>query len=438
MRMPLFSRAKEVPKPAVGSPTPQPMAVPTVSRLTGAPGTDPNGLRGIDEHRDYLLSMIGEMRPFGIGLMEASGLTLCESLTSDLDLPIYTAATVDGWAVRAANLAGGSEMRPVILPIVGEVGAGDLRGAPLTPGTAVKVAVGAPVPEGADAVVPFGYGLVVGDEVEFRVEARFQQNLWLAGSRVADGDRLLGHGALLTPRALGLIAEVGHDKVLARPRPRVALVTASIGLVEPGLPLTRLAERYDSTTTLLAASLRDDGAQVFASGIIPPNPRLVANAVSEQLVRADLLVLVADFTPELLAGMAGLGSFDIADVDGFTHPMAFGLIGPDHIPLLVLPVSPVPAYLAYELFGCPLVERLGGQEISEPELVDGHISSPLEGHPVRTQLVLAHSTSTGVRPLPFIGDQGAAELSDANTVIFVPAGVGALPVGSGVVCWVLD
>lgn len=436
--MPLFSRAKDVPKSVAETVTPTSPIAPEISYLHGAPGTDENGLRGIDEHRDYLLSLIGEMRPFGIGLKEASGLTLCESLTSDLDLPIYTAATVHGWALRASNLAGASEMRPVILPIVGEVGANDPRGVPLTPGTAVKVAAGAPVPEGADAVVPFGYGLVVNGEVEFRVEARFQQNLWLAGSRVADGDRLLGHGAILTPRALGLIAEVGHDKVLARPRPRVALVTAAHGLVEPGLPLTTLTQRYDSTTTLLAASVRDDGAQVFGSGLIPPDPRQVAQAVSEQLVRADLVILVADVTPELVTGMSGLGSFDVADVDGFTRPLVFGLIGPDKVPMLVLPVGPVPAYLAYELFGRPLVERLGGQEISDPDLVDGHISSPIESDPVRTQLILAHSTSAGVRPLPFIGDQGAAELSDANTVIFVPAGVGALPPGAGVVCWVLD
>lgn len=436
--MALFSRAKGGPETsAEAAPPPRP-PVPSLERLPGAPGVDPNGLRGIDEHRDYLISMIGEMRPFGIGLMDASGLTLCESLTSDLNLPIYTSATVAGWAVRAATLAGAGEMNPIILPVVGSVAAGDLPGHPLTPGTAVQVAAGAPVPEGADAVVPFDFGMVVGDEVEFRVEARFQQNLRLAGSRVTDGDRLLGHGAMLTPRALGLIAEVGHDKVLARPRPRVALVTAAKGLIEPGLPLTRLSERYDSTTTLLAASLRDDGAQVYASGILPPDPKVIANAVGEQLVRADLVILVADYVPQLLDGLAGMGAFDLAEVDGFVHPMLFGLIGPDRIPMLTLPVTPVPAYLAYELFGRPLVERLGGQEITEPELVDGQLTSPVESDAVRTQLVLAHSTSAGVRPLPYIGDQGATELSDANTVIFVPAGVGVIPIGGGVVCWVLD
>ncbi len=436
--MALFSRAKGGSQTTVEPAAPPPPSAPVLERLPGAPGVDPNGLRGIDEHREYLISMIGEMRPFGIGLMDASGLTLCESLTSDLNLPIYTSATVAGWAVRAATLAGAGEMNPIILPVVGSVEAGDPRGVPLTPGTAVRVAAGAPVPEGADAVVPLDFGMVVGDEVEFRVEARFQQNLWLAGSRVSDGDRLLGHGAMLTPRALGLIAEVGHDKVLARPRPRVALVTAAKGLIEPGLPLTRLTERYDSTTTLLAASLRDDGAQVYASGILPPDPKVVATSIGEQLVRSDLVILVADYTPQLLEGLSGLGAFDLAVVDGFSHPMLFGLIGPDRTPLLTLPVSPVAAYLAYELFGRPLIERLSGQEITEPDLVDGQLTSPVESDPVRTLLVLAHSTSAGVRPLPFVGDQGAAELSDANTVVFVPAGVGTIPIGGGVVCWVLD
>ncbi len=435
--MALFSRAKDSTQPVASPPSAPPTAA-EPEPLPGVPDTDHNGLRGIDEHRDYLLSLIGEMRPFGIGLMEASGLTLCESLTSDLDLPIYTTATLDGWAVRASSLAGAAEDRPIILPIVGEVRVGDLKGPPLTLGTAVKVEAGAPLPEGSDAVVPLSYGLVGGDEVQFRVEARFQQNIWLAGSRVADGDKLLGHGAMLTPRALGLIAEVGFDKVLARPRPRAALVTAASGLVEPGLALTRMHERYDSTTTLLAASLRDDGAQVFTSGIVRPEARAVVAALSDQLVRADLLILVTDRAEELMPGLAGMGSFDLANVDGFTQQLIFGLVGPDRIPLMVLPLNPVPAYLAYELFGRPLVERLGGQEISEPDLIDGHISSPLESDPIRTRLVLAHSTSAGVRPLPFVGDQGAAELADANTVAFVPAGMGTLAAGSGVVCWVLD
>lgn len=436
--MPLFSRAKNVPEPAAVEPVPQPAAASAPDYLPGAPDTDPNGLRGIDEHRDYLLSFVNELRPFGIGLIEANGLTLCESLTSDLDLPIFTAATVDGWAVRASNLVGASQQHPVVLPIVGAVAAGEPRGLPLAAGTTVRVAAGAPVPEGADAVLTLDDGIAGTDAVEFRLEARPQQNLRLAGSRVADGDRLLDRGGVLTPRALGLIAEVGNDKVLARPRPRVVVVTAGTGLVEPGRPLTTLTQRYDATTTLLAASLRDDGAQVFVSGLIAPDPQLVATMVNEQLVRADMVILVADLTPALMSGMVGMGTFDIASVDGFVSPLGFGVIGPDRTPLLVLPLRPVPAYLAYELFGRSLVERLGGQEITDPELIDAHLVTAIESHPVLTQLVLAHCADDAVRPLPFVGDQGSAELCDANAVALIPAGVGVLPAGSGVVCWILD
>ena len=216
------------------------------------------------------------------------------------------------------------------------------------------------------------------------------------------------------------------------------LVTAGTGLVEPGRPLTTLTQRYDSTTTLLAASLRDDGAQVFVSGIITPDPQIVAGVVNEQLVRADMVILVADLTADLMAGIGGLGAFDIAHVDGFAGPLGFGLVGPDRTPLVVLPLRPVPAYLAYGLFGRPLVERLGGQEITEPELVDAQLSVAFHSHPVHTQMVLAHCTEDEVRPLPFVGDQGAAELCDANAVALIPGGVGVLPAGSGVVCWILD
>lgn len=441
--MPLFSRSKgakgaeraEVAEPVAEPAPPQPTPI---RYLPGAPASGGAGLRDIDEHRDYLLSLVPQMRPFGIGLMDAGGLTLCETLTSDLDLPIYTAATISGWAVRASNLVGASDLRPIIMPMAGEIRADGHRGAPLTPGTVVYIEAGAPLPDGADAVVSLDRTAVAGREVEFREEATFQQNLWLAGSRVADGDRLLAAGARLTPRAIGLIAEVGHDKVLARPRPRIAIVTSADGLVEPGLPLTSLNQRYDSITPLLAAAARDDGAQVFASPIVSRDSRQVANAVSEQLVRADLLLLVADMDAELLHAMAGLGGFDVAQVDGFAAPLVFGLVGPESVPMVVLPARPVPAYLAYELFARPLVEKLGGQEVSEPELLDGQLTTGLDADPVRTRLVLAHSTSAGVRPLPVAGEQGAAELSDANTVAFVPAGVGHLSAGSPVVCWMLD
>lgn len=430
--MPLFSRVKaEVPSEAPTTPAPEP------AYLEGAPAPGRNGLRSIDAHREFLLSQVESLQPFGIGLLDAAGLTLCESIVADLDLPTFTAATADGWAVRASNLVGASAQRPVILPVVDEIETADYRSAPLTAGTAVQVAAGAAVPEGADAVVPLAAGLVVGEDVQFTAEASFQQNLRPAGSRISDGDQLLASGAKLTPRALALIAEVGHDKVLARPRPRVVVLTADTALVEPGLPLTKLSEAYDACTTLLAATVKDDGAHAFPAGIVTAQPKELARVITEQLVRADLLILVAEVTEDLLGMFGEIGAIDVVEVNALTGRQAFALVGEERAPVLVVPAAPVPAYLDYLLFGRPLVQKLAGSEPGRPAETSAPVIEPVEADPTRTRLVLAYHNSRGVSPLPS-SDPGAAELAAANAVIVIPPAAEPIPAHGDVTCWLLD
>ncbi len=426
--MPLFARAKEEvqPEPVVEPPEP--------SYLPGAPTTGEHGARSVATHRDFLVGAVPSLRPFGIGLLEAAGLTLCESIVADLDLPTCTSATAAGWAVRASNLVGASPQLPVVLPVVDEIDAGGHRGAPLSPGTAVRVAVGAPVPDGADAVVPLTDGQVADDEVRFTAEVRFQQNLLLAGSRIADGDQLVESGAELTPRVLALIAEVGHDKVLARPRPRVVVMTADTTLVEPGRPLTRLTESYDACTTLLAATARDDGAQVFGAGIVPAEPHALARALGEQLVRADLVLLVTESTDELVAMLGREGSVDVAEVDALPGRQVFALVGPEQAPVLVLPPGSVPAYLTYLLLGRPLVKRLAGAEDAAPVDVAESVAGPVDRDPERTRLVLARRTDLGLTPLA-AHEPGTADLAAADAVLVVPPG--REPLTGDVTCWPL-
>lgn len=429
--MPLFARAKEELQPEMPAPEPEPTVLPN------APGPEATGLRRPAVHRQHLLSFVDSLRPFGIGLQDAAGLTLCESIVADLDLPTFTAATAAGWAVRASNLVGASEQRPVILPVVDEIAAGGYRGAPLSPGTTVRVDQGAPLPEGADAVVPLTAGLVVGDDVQFTREARFQQHLRPAGARIADGDLLLAKGERLTPRALGLIAEVGHDKVLARPRPRVVVLTADSSLVEPGLPLTRLDEVYDACTTLLAAAVRDDGGHVFPAGIVPAEARALATALSEQLIRADLVLLVTEVTDDLIAMLGRIGAVDVADVDGLPERQAFALVGDERAPVLVLPSAPVSAYLAYLQFGRPLLRKLAGEEPGAPTETNAPVTAEIPVDAVRTRLLPGHHTARGVSPVPG-EDPGAAELAAANAVIVVPPGAEPIPAHGDVTCWLLD
>ncbi len=301
-----------------------------------------------------------------------------------------------------------------------------------------QLAAGAPVPEGADAVVEIDDAEAVGEEVRFTAAAGVHQHLLLAGSRVSDGQLLAGPGEELTPRLLGLIAEVGHDKVLARPRPRVVVMTADRALVEPGLPLTRVTQSYDAGTTLLAATARRDGAQVFSAGLVPAEPLALARALGEQLVRADLVLLVAEVTDELIAALGGQGAVDAAEVDGVPGRQLFGLLGPDLAPVLVLPPGPVPAYLAYLQSGRTLVRRLAGApDASSPEAEPVVVAEDLLADPERSRLLLARRTADGFVPIPD-RQPGAAGLARADVVLVVPPGDRPVSAGSTVPAWSLD
>jgi molybdopterin molybdotransferase len=428
--MPLFARAREDVQP-------EPVAsAPALASLDGAPQPGPDGFRGLDDHRAFLVDNTEVLRPFGIGLLDAAGATLCESITSDLDLPTFSSATTDGWAVRSSNLVGASDRMPVIMPVVDHSDTAAPRGV-LPKGAAARIVAGAPIPEGADAVVPVERGLVVGEEVQFVAEVRFQQNVQPAGSRISAGDLLVAKGAELTPRVLGLIAEVGHDKVLARPRPRVVVLTADSALVEPGRPLSRREETYDACTTLLTATARGDGAHVFAVGVSSAEPAQLATTLGEQLVRADLVLLVAAATDDLVGALGRLGAVDLAVVDALPGRQAFAVLGPERTPLLVLPPGPVPAYLAYLLFGRALVNRLAGGADVPPREVVAPVATQLLPDPVRTRLLLGALSDRGVVPVP-VADPGAAELAAANAVIVLPPGVAPVPAHGDVTCWPLD
>lgn len=429
--MALFGRTKP-------EPTPAPPAAESPVGPTPEPVGAGRSVRGVDEHRDVLLSAVTSLRPFGIGLLDAAGLTLCESIESDIDLPVYTAARSAGWAVRGSNLVGASPHHPVRLPVVGEIDAGGFRGAPLMPGTTVKVALGAPVPEGADAVVPLPEAREFGDEVEFAAEAVFQQELVLAGSRISDGDLLLGNGSVLDARAIGLLAEVGIDKVLARPKPRVVVASLGADLVDPGLPLERLHQRYDSGTPLLAASARADGAQVFPIGILSSDPTQLRRTLTDQLLRADLLLLSADVSPGLVEVLSALGTVDDARVtvapDG---PSLFAMIGEEKTPVVVLPRGAAAAYVSYQVFVRPVVRKLAGTAPADREVVTAPLARPVTSDPEATSFLLGRTGDRGVEPLADSDGSSAAELVAADCLIVVDPGLGEVDAGTEVTCWPL-
>lgn len=420
-----------------------PMAAEPVARqartLPGAPATDEAGRRSLEDHRAFLLSQVKPLRPFGMGVLEAYGQTLCETIDADLDLPTYTSAAVAGFAVRGSDLVGAGPARPVKLPVVDTLDGPGYRGSPLTAGTVVRVSAGAPIPEGADAVVPFAAVDDQGEQATFTGEVTHHANLRLAGSDIAEGERLLEAGDVLGAGAIGLLAEVGIDKVLVRPRPRVVVMTVGDHLVAPGHALTTRAQRYDSTTTLIAASARADGAQIFTVPSQSPTAGRVKQVLTDQLIRADLLVVVGGTGPEGVVEdvLTEIGEVDFCEVA--VHPgsrQGFAIV--DGTPVVVIPGGTVAAFTSYYAFVRPLVHKLAGTPNGEAVGVPMPARSAFRGTMGVTELVPVRLTVRGADPVGTPGRELAFDLARADGLAVLPPDVDDVAAHADVECWVFD
>ena len=225
--MPLFRR-KPPSEDAAGSPEPAEERI-----LPSPPSVDENGLRSMVDHRDYLLGLVEELPPFGLQLLDALDLTLCEDVVSTVDLPGFDNSAMDGYAVFADDTTDASDGEPVLLPVVGEIAAGSSAEHPLTPGTVMKIMTGAPLPDGADAIVPYEATDRGADDVLIYVPAGPGQHLRHRGEDITAGQQVFSVGDRLGSRAIGLLAAVGLDKVLVRPRPRVVVISTGSELWIP-------------------------------------------------------------------------------------------------------------------------------------------------------------------------------------------------------------
>ena len=437
--MPLFGR-KQAPEPA---PLPH-ERVP----LPEPPAPGPNGMRSMADHRSYLLSCVEELPPFGQHILDALGLSLCEDIVSRVNLPGFDNSAMDGYAVRAVDVADASTWAPVSLPVVGEVPAGGAAPHRLAPGTAMKIMTGAPVPPGADAIVPYEATDRGGDDVRVSAPSAVGQHIRRRGEDVAAGSRVLTAGHQLGPRDIGLLAGIGMDKVLVRPRPRVVVLSTGSELVTPGLPLKDDQQIYDSNSFMLAAAARRAGAQVFRIGAVGDDAGDLRQLVADQLVRADLILTTGGVSQGdydlVKAVMPELGVTDFATVAMQPgKPQGFGLIGDDRTPMIMLPGNPVSAFVSFEAFARPVIRKLMGAVPYTRTALRCRAAHAMNSIPGRQQLARGRVTSTadGVREVEVIGGHGShllGGLAQANALALLPAETEFVAAGEELDVWLLD
>jgi molybdopterin molybdotransferase len=403
-------------------------------------------LSTVDEHVERVVSALTPLQPYDQPLLEALGLPVCEDIASPMDLPSFDNSAMDGYAVRHADVATATEDHPVHLPVVGEMAAGQTKLFALSPGTAVRIMTGAPIPQGCDSVVPVEWtdGGVAAVRITRAPEP--DQHVRHRGEDVRVGDVLLEDGSVLGPRQLGLLASVGRSQVRSRPRPRVVVISTGAELREPGTTLGH-DSIYDANSYMIAAAARAAGAIAYRVGIISDDPSEFRDALSDQLVRADLVVTSGgvskgayDVVKEVLSEVGTVSFGEVAMQPG--KPQGFGFVGEDATPIITLPGNPVSSYVSFEVFVLPALRRMMGRLPYRRPMVRALSSQGFSSIPGRQQYVRARFEIDGmgahVTPVGGHGSHLMGDLSEANALVVVPADVTSVQAGSQVQVLVLD
>lgn len=419
--------------------------------LPGAPTPLPDGLRAPQAHVDFLLGLIDPLPPFGMGLLDGVGLTLCEDLEADQNQPRLDMALIPGVAVRAADVAGATQDAPIRLHIAAELAEGDVAEGAIEPGEGVIVVAGSPLPDGCDAVVPPTATMGAADG-GVRVFAPVQpgENIRQKGSEVAEGEVLLRRGVVLDPRTAGRLASVGIDRVIVRPRPRVVVVATGTDLIDPSVRSKKDSDNYDATSYLVAAAAKLDGAQVWRVPVRHADVSELKLAITDQLIRSDILVITTGGSraeyDNIKAMLPELGLVDFADVamePGRAQGVAIVGNDDEKVPVLLLPGNPVSSYVSYIAFVRPLIRKLMAREPYAPKPMRAITTSLIRSTPGKVSMVRGIVTEEiggrrVVEPLPTSSEHLLGDLAIANALIVIPAEVEAVRAGDPVQVLMLD
>ena len=403
-------------------------------------------MKNVDQHLADILSTIEPIAPLDLQLLDAHGCMLAEAVHADVDLPPFDNSSMDGYAVRVADVAEASQTSPARLPVVGDIAAGSQAAYTVQPGLSVRIMTGAPVPTGAEAVVPLEWtdGGIAG--VSINQPAAAGANIRRRGEDVRVGDLVLDVGTRLGPGQLGLLAAVGRDRVKVRPRPRVVILSTGSELVEPGQPRTS-GQIHESNSYILTTAAREAGAIAFRVGIVKDDPRQLMDTIEDQLIRADLVMTSGgvsvgayDVVKEVLSRLGTVTFEQIAMQPG--KPQGFGTVGPDSTPIITLPGNPVSAFVSFEVFVRPMIRRMLGVETLSRPVVSARCVGGLASPQGRRQYARGWLDVEGgnyvVTPVGGQGSHLVGDLAHSNSLIVVPEDVTRVPDGAPVDVMVLE
>ncbi len=336
----------------------------------------------VDEALGRILAQVESLPAEKLPILDALGQVLAEDITSTFNIPPYDNVAMDGYAVQEPDIAGASRDAPRNLRVIGELPAGLAPQQSVEPGTAIRVMTGAPLPPGADTVVPFestseyvssGKRASL-DTIQVFDSSPAGANVRRAGEDIQAGAVILAKGTELRPADIGVLASLGLPMVKVHRRPRVAILSTGNELLPPGEPLVP-GKIYDSNTYSLAALVKRYGGLPVVLGIARDEIEDLRQKVRAGL-EADLLLTSAgvskgdyDIVKDVLAAEGKVEFWQVAIKPG--RPMAFGVLPRKDggVPHIGLPGNPVASMVAFEQFVRPaILKMMGKRNLRKPEV----------------------------------------------------------------------
>jgi molybdopterin molybdotransferase len=412
----------------------------------------------VEEALERILSYVSVLPAEEKPLLDALGQVVAEDIVSGINIPPLDNTAMDGYAVIASDTRGASDATPVSLRVVGELAAGYLFEGAVTPGTAVRIMTGAPMPRGADAVVPF-------EETDERAGRQFGSfaksrevvgilkaaapgaNIRRAAEDLRRGQTIIRSGSVLHPAQIGVLASIGRATVRVRRRPMVAILSTGDEVREPGTPLAP-GQIYDSNAYSISAMVLANGGVPQRLGIAKDTVEALTAKLREGL-DADMLVTSAgvsrgdyDVVKDVLAKEGEVDFWTVRMRPG--KPLAFGAFasGGRRVPHIGLPGNPVSSMVSFELFGRPAIYKMLGRSDWQRPVVRAIAEEPIANTDARRVFARAIVTQRDGRYYAALtGPQGSGiltSMAEANALAVVPEDVPGVATGDEVDVMLLD
>ncbi len=410
-------------------------------------------LLSIFDAQQKILSEIRNPSPEMCVVEEAYGRVLLEDVHSPLKLPPFTNSSMDGFAVHSKDILYASPTSPVRLPVKMDIPAGYSMQGSLPAGAAARILTGAPVPDGADAVVAVEntdqFKGVQSESlpafVAIHAAVRPGENIRPAGEDVQKGQLVLSKGRVLQPQDIGLLISLGIRQVQVARKARIMLFSSGDELLEPGEQLTP-GKIYDSNRFVLIGLLQAAGAEVIQLGVARDTPESVTETLDKTLQDPPDLILssagvsvgVFDYVYKVIKENGNLTFWKVNMRPG--KPITFGQY--KNIPFLGLPGNPVSAYIGCLVFALPIIRKIHGLPPTAHKVIKAVLTEPLKSPDGRKSFFRGTiHKENDVAMASLAGHQGSGNLFSlvqANALLIVPAGVTLIPAGEEISAWPLE